>query len=192
MTVHSEETLWHPLLHACLAYSVIGYSLFFATLLLPSPDWAKSLIEYFIPIVNTLNTAARVAMSKGIDPFPSQSVILYCAFGSIILTGWSAYWIFSNKGLREAYRKKAIEKKVSRLKLIGLGIGMSFFSISCYPLILFIMKSRILSWRDFAFLSPTISSTTYLICGSFLPMVTFYLAICSIYSAVTLNYQTGN
>jgi hypothetical protein len=87
-TTFDKSNPWSFVWVSLLAYVVIGYFLFFAGSLLRMPDVFKDWIAYFATSIKSLDTAEKIAQLGGNDPSAIQVLILYTAFGSIVLTIW--------------------------------------------------------------------------------------------------------
>lgn len=165
----SKDNPDRPIWLVCIVFAVLGYALYFAALLLPTPEWGRELIEYFATSVKALDTAERVATLKGNDPFSAQVVILYCAWGSVVLTGWGLYaWAF-NKQVRQAswlrYQALPSNKRPSQLRIFIAVFTLIIAVVPCWY-IFFLSGGLSNTWRDAAMFSSSMHSATFLIASS--------------------------
>ena len=169
MKIFSRANPWRPIYSGLILFLVIGYSLFFLAYFFPTPQWGKALMVYFAPIVKGLNYATRVSALKGEDPFPAQVVILYCAWGSIVLTIWNLYWGIFKSALREELIEKAGKLmtderyKYSRARVVLTGLFMPIFValLLGYLFWSFSPESSII-WREISIYSSRIGPVTFL------------------------------
>lgn len=165
---------WRPILLACAVFLFAGYCLYLMAVIFPAPLWALMVIEWFMPIVRSLHSAANVAALHGQSPFPAQVVILYCAWGSIVLTVWCVYHCFFTRPLRESWfrhaEKKAIEQGVSRAKLITVGLATTSIWLF-YPTVLFIHSPSSTSWQAIKFFSSSLGSITFLLLAGYVNVI---------------------
>lgn len=184
MKIFSRDNPWRLIYLGLILFLVIGYSLFFLAYFFSTPEWGKALMAYFAPIVKRLNNAARVSALTGGDPFPAQVVILYCAWGSIVLTIWNLYWGIFKSALREA----AIEKfhalltdkkhKCTRTKLVLYGLLMPVFLVFLgYVAFWSFSPDTTIDWREISFYSSRIGSVTFLFLSSLTLATTFFMFI---------------
>lgn len=164
MKMFAKNNPWRPIYLACVLFLVIGYLFYFLAYLFPTPQWGRELMEWAMPTVKALDTAARVGVIRGTDSFPAQVVTLYCALGTFLLMGWCLFWLCGTQLLREivlqGYTKHLPLKDRSRTKLFFVGVFSactSFFFLS-----LFWVEFTKITWREIAFYSSKISSITFL------------------------------
>ena len=123
MKMFANDNPWRSVHIAVVLFLITGYVFYFAAYFLPTPQWVTDLMTWAMPTVAALDSAARVAAIKGTDPFPAQVVILYGAWGSILLTVWYVYAGVFNVRLqqkllcdyRDKYRKMPLEKRPSKI-----------------------------------------------------------------------------
>lgn len=170
---HSFKTNpWRWLLWYCVVFIVAGYFLYFSVSLLPTPEWAKSLIMRLSTILGSLDAARRVGSTGSNDPFPTQFMILYCATGTTTLIFSALYRILTRREDRNFVINNWIEQDRTswkeRAKLFfGIGIGgMVFFPIS--QAIIFLHSPEHISWREHLFFSSSIGSVSMLMMISLL------------------------
>ncbi|HEY8095332.1 MAG TPA: hypothetical protein VIE65_04455 [Methylobacter sp.] len=166
MNAPKKNNPWHPVFAALSIFIVGGYVLYLSALLLPSPLWAVNTIEWFKPIVKSLQTAASVGLLHQENPFPAQVVILYCALATIVLILFCSYWLSFHREVYEVtlanYENKPSKEKASKRKLLVTGvIGPLMFSLMLYWA--FWAGRESIDWRTIAFYSSNIGSATFLL-----------------------------
>jgi len=165
---------WRPILLACTVFLLAGYCLYLMAVIFPAPSWALMVIEWSTPTVRALHSAANVAELRGQSPFPAQVVILYCAWGSIVLTAWCVYHCFFTRPLRESWfrhaERRAIEQKFTRAKLITVGLITTSIWLF-YPTVLFIHSPSSTSWQATNFFSPSFGSITFLLLAGYVNVI---------------------
>jgi hypothetical protein len=132
----------------------------------PPPIWVVITIEWFKPIVKSLQTAAKVGALHQENPLPIQIVILYCALVTIVLILFCSYWLNFRREVYEttlaSYENKPSTAKLSKLGFLVTGvIGPLAFSFFLYWL--FWEGRESIHWRTVAFYSSNIGSATFLL-----------------------------
>lgn len=184
MKPNAEIKHWRLVWYACLWFVAVGYAIFLLAAYLPAPVLGKEVVAYLSDLVKALRTAVKVAALDGSDPFPVQVIILYCAFGSILLAGWCLYWGCLLKESRRSYAQKASNANISRLKLAWVGTVLLACAFFLFPMMLFVLDPVHITWRDKAYLSTSWSSISTLLISSLFPAITLPVAGCAIYSAL--------
>lgn len=154
------------LLKTIFLYLVVGYAIYVFSLALPTPKWATDLVHSLKPVVKSLSTADRINE----NPFPVQIIILYTAFSSIAMTAYITYILFSDKSLCSRGLSRCISLKITVKKLFWLGVFALLAGTVAFPLILFIHSPISISWQAASFFSSTISSITFLLLSTHLPV----------------------
>jgi hypothetical protein len=162
MPAHSR-----PFWAGLLVNVVIVYSLYFLALAQGEPPtWAVEYIELLKPIVKALNTAARISH----HPFPAQVMILYAAVSAVLLSVYFVYCAFFVKHIREELCRRFSEWMqqfdggTARQRLKFAGTGVFFILVTpLWPLILMILSSENIGWREVGLFSPSIGSSTILL-----------------------------
>ena len=177
ISVH-ERHLGRIFLAGTSAFLVLGYVLYFTARSGTPPDWALTLIDALKPTLGALNTAARVSGA----PFPAQAVIVYCAFGSIVLTAWFAYWFLLANESRVAIQQKMISQP--RMKLAILGLGNLMLMLPGWAWFL-AREDTDIGWRDVAMFSPSFGSATVQLLGGVTMASLTPLALYALWTALT-------
>ena len=170
MKMFAKDNPWRSVYLALALFLITGYVFYFAAYLLPTPQWGRDLMTWAMPTVAALDSAARVAAIKGTDPFPAQVVILYCAWGSILLTVWYVYAGTCNARLqrkllchyRNQYREMPHEKRPSKLGFFLRGVVLLLAAIFI-PYVFFWLSTKTLMWQNFTFHSSSIISVSFLL-----------------------------
>ena len=123
-----------------------------------------------MPTVQALDSAARVGAIKGTDPFPAQVVILYCAWGAILLTLWYVYAGTCNARLqrkilcdhRSKYQKIPHKKRPSRILFFLAGVVLLIAAVFILYVTLWFTVTNLV-WQNFQFHSSSISSVSFLL-----------------------------
>jgi len=169
-----------------LTFALIGYFLFVVVSLLQIPGVFKESLAYFAKHIVSLDTAEKVALLKGNDPFAIQVLILYSALGSIVLTIWCLQrWLSNSPALAismEHYFSLPDHKRPSKLRVLLASssiVGSAFFGW----FVLFCMTKTSIGWREATFFSNTVQSVTALITFSSLISICIPAAIVFTYVA---------
>lgn len=193
MNTFLKNNPWRPIWIACILFIALGYGLYFIASMAPTPEWGRELIEYLAGSVKALDTAAQVAALKGNDPFPAQIVILYCAIGSILFAGWCLYaGAVDNRMLEELvlnYKAMPSKSRPSKFRLFvasSTAAGVTFLGW----VILFLLNSKTISWRDAAFYSASVHSTTFLIACCVIFAISIPVAYTCLHLAFSKNSKT--
>lgn len=177
-------SLKNPFISGAVIYLLIGYMLYFYALAIPEPPvWATDWIQQLASIVKALKTAARVST----HPFPAQVIILYCAFGSILLTGYFTCRLYSMKDVLERGRQRYAESGMSKARIFFTGVICLACAIGFYPTILFVSDPRYIDWRDISIFSPSFMSISSLLLSSGLPALGFPVSIFALCTAILPN-----
>lgn len=185
---------WRMLRNLVLIYVAVGYILFYFAVLFSVAGWCRALVEYFSASISALNNASRVSIRNGDDPFPSQIVILYCAFGSIALSiGCIRAWVFNKDALQaslSSYRAIKSTERPSRLRIFIAGFVALFGAVLGWYVLFFLnTKSNTVSWRDAAFFSSSLPSVTFLMACSVMFATCVSAAIVAFYIALSKHSQ---
>ncbi len=165
MKLFSRDNPARSLLLVCLFYILMGYVLFFAARLLPTPAWGSAFMAWWAPVIKAIQTATRVGLFKGHDPFPIQLVILYCVLGTPLLVLYSAAVAFLSARLREKWFSNTIrhtrQTNYSRTKLFFIGLSVLFL-FTFFPYLAFFTGrySDDIGWRTIGMYSPTLFATS--------------------------------
>lgn len=159
-----KQPLWpeqQPLLVAGAIYLALGYALYFAALSVEPPVLVLGWIEDMKPFVKGLRTASRVAVLRNETAFPAQIVILYCAFGTILLAAWAVWYSTAVQ-----FRARAITAFAaggySRFRYALSGV--MFLAIpALFMLLLFSVDAKVISWRDHVIYSSSLQSASFLL-----------------------------
>ena len=170
MEMFAKDNPWRSVHIALVLFLITGYVFYFAAYLLPTPQWGRDLMTWAMPTVAALDSAARVAAINGTNPFPAQIMILYGAWGSIVLTVWCVYAGTCNMRLqqkilcnyRNYYRKMPHKKHPSKFGYFLTGVGSLLIAIFSLYVAFWFTKST-LTWHTFAFHSSNISSVSFLL-----------------------------
>lgn len=164
-TYQARNTL-RRILCVCLIFMLTGYALYFAALEVSPPSWAIAVVKMSAPTLKALSSAGQIANLRGQNPFPIQVIILYCAGGSLLLSGWCMHQCYFDERRRGAWigfaEERLIQQRITRTKLIVIGLATTSIWLF-FPTILFVHSPASMSWQAKAFFSPTISSATFLL-----------------------------
>jgi hypothetical protein len=135
MNIFARDNLWRPVLLACIVFLATGYALYLGALWLPAPRWGRELVAWCMPVVKALDSAERVGIISGRDPFPAQVVILYCALGSILLIAWCLFWFGYSRQAREVSLMPYLDQDKNgasfRIEWLFCGIaGLTYIAVS--------------------------------------------------------------
>jgi hypothetical protein len=141
------------------------------------------------PVIKSIDTAARVGLLKGNDPFPIQVVILYCVlFGITVIPSYFVYISYINKHNRLLGFKHAEmlirEQGWSTYKFFWNGLFGIMMGLWLLYVAFFMEESNasIDGWRTIKTYSSTIFSVSILLIGSFISLFPI-MGIGSIYLA---------
>lgn len=172
MKIFSRDNPSRPLIMVCTTYAIVCYALFFIAWLLPTPEWAPTLMAWFAKTIKAIAVSTRVGELNGYDPFPIQVVILYCAVGITPITVYCIQFCLFNQSNRrkwfDGFLDKAKEKKISRQKLLFMGV-VTLSAAIWVPYLTFFYEWNNLEWRTIKGYSPTIFATLLFLIGSFIP-----------------------
>lgn len=164
MKLFAKENPWRPIYRASLVFIAVGYLLYFLTLWLSIPAWAREFIEVLTPTLKSLWSAGRVAAERGEDAFPAQVMILYGVCGCGILSLIFCLSIYIPTERRNRYFMEMVQhnigKNISRLKMFLLSTSIfigSLFSIAFW----FVDTTRhSIGWRAHHIYSTSFTSVT--------------------------------
>jgi hypothetical protein len=123
----TKENPWRTPHLAGLAFIAVGYLLYFSTLWLPTPAWAREFIEELTPTLKSLLSAARVAAVRGEDAFPAQVMILYGVCGFVVMSLIFCLSIYIPTVQRNLHFMDMIQRNTEKLHISRL--KMFFYSI---------------------------------------------------------------
>lgn len=191
MKIFSRDNPSRPLIMVCTTYAIVCYALFFIAWLLPTPEWAPTLMAWFAKTIKAIAVSTRVGELNGYDPFPIQVVILYCVFGTLPIALYVIKFAYFNPRNRSKWFESIIaqmeNKKLPRLKLFFLGIvGIAICTF--FPYIIFFVGRRSIDWSTLRNYSPTLLATSLFLMGSLL--LTFAsVGIAHIYIAFSKQFK---
>lgn len=181
MDLFGKISPWRPLVLSGMAYLIVGYILFFMSVSMPHPSWRGTFIDYFFPMIRALNTAEKVALINGNDPFPAQLMIIYSDYGSIFLSFVGLYNMVFLKDIRNYCLEQIPKKNVTRFKLFFSGFFSILMSIFLYPGMLFSLDVKEISTNNIFHYSSSLVSATRLLFFGLAPSILISFGICAIY-----------
>lgn len=191
MDLFEKTSPWRPLVLVWMAYLIIGYTLFFMSVSMPYPSWRGTFIDYFSPMIKALNTAEKVALINGNDPFPAQLMIIYSAYGSILISVVGFILTVFLKDILNYYLMHIIKKNIAPLKFFFAGLVGILIAIFLYPRMLFVLDPQMITRRNFHFYSSNFISATFLLIYGIWCSAFTALGICAIYSSFLMKKLTG-
>ncbi len=188
MNIFARDNLWRPVLLACIVFLVTGYALYLGALWLPPPQWGRELMAWCMPAVKALDSAERVGIISGRDPFPAQVVILYCALGSILLIAWCLFCFGYSHQAREMslmpYLDQDKNGAVFRIEWLFCGVAGGMLFTFCLYVFFWFSAPRI-TWHDHTFHAPTLSAASLLLIGAMFLSVATAISPLGIYISLS-------
>ena len=135
--IFTKQNLMHPIYTPSVVFIAVGYLLYFLTLSVVIPEWAREFINELSPTLKSLQSAMRVANERGGEAFPAQVMILYGVSGFGMLSLVFCLGLFIPSEHRNHHfngmNQRLKEKNIGRVQVFFVGllsIVMSFLYIA--------------------------------------------------------------
>lgn len=116
----------HPIYTPSVVFIAVGYLLYFLTLSVFMPEWAREFIHELSPTLKSLQSAMRVANERRGDAFPAQVMILYgvSVFGMLSVIFCLGLFIPSEHRNHHfnVMNQRLKEKNIGRVKMFFVGL----------------------------------------------------------------------
>ena len=129
LSLNTKKVPWRFFNLTAVIFIGIGYLLYFSSLWLSSPLWGQELIDWLVPALGALRSAARVAVEHGEDPYVAQLMIVYGLGGCLVLPLIFCLHIYASakrrgQWLSDMAAYNANNRKLGRVRLFFIGFAI--------------------------------------------------------------------
>jgi len=166
LSLNTKKVPWRFFNLTAVIFIGIGYLLYFSSLWLSSPLWGQELIDWLVPALGALRSAARVAVEHGEDPYVAQLMIVYGLGGCLVLPLIFCLHIYASakrrgQWLSDMAAYNANNRKLGRVRLFFIGFALTLLAPSYVAFWFLDTTTKSIGWKAMHLYSGSFGSVTF-------------------------------